>query len=334
MKTLVYLVLMLVLSSCAPALGAQPSAPAPASNASLAIPENTRSDVDMTKIKLSLTGRVLINTSQAVYLANADGGSPVLIHIINSPVSMMSLSPDGTKLAYFQDNYLYVQDVETRNIKQLNQDIIGSIGGQLRWSPDGKKIALSCSTPSNPISSICLIDSDSGKTEILISQKFLGEIRPSHFVELQDWSRDGSRMVFTYYTPSEKGQKQDFAIYLYNTSLATTQMILDSQKQDLIKQIRGATISPDNTTLLISGIGVDSSFQVFRLDLQTADLSQLEKPENYSYSIPVWGSDSSYFYVHLEQGMPLFKEDTAVLDTNGNILSVLDIRGAVVEWMK
>ncbi len=325
---------MLVLSSCAPALGAQPSAPAPASNASLAIPENTRSDVDMTKIKLSLTGRVLINTSQAVYLANADGGSPVLIHIINSPVSMMSLSPDGTKLAYFQDNYLYVQDVETRNIKQLNQDIIGSIGGQLRWSPDGKKIALSCSTPSNPISSICLIDSDSGKTEILISQKFLGEIRPSHFVELQDWSRDGSRMVFTYYTPSEKGQKQDFAIYLYNTSLATTQMILDSQKQDLIKQIRGATISPDNTTLLISGIGVDSSFQVFRLDLQTADLSQLEKPENYSYSIPVWGSDSSYFYVHLEQGMPLFKEDTAVLDTNGNILSVLDIRGAVVEWMK
>lgn len=333
MKKFALLFLALSLFSCAPISKVPVSPITPISHISPVAPENAPLDITPTKAELSLTGRVLVESPNAVYLANSDGSFPVLIRAIDSPIPMMSLSLDGTKFAYFQGNYLYIQDIKTGNTIPLNQEIIGNIGGQLRWSTDGKKIALSCSTSNEPISSLCLADTDGGKIEIFVSQKSLGDIRPSYFVELQDWSRDGSRIVFTYYMPSEKGQKQDFAIYLYNTALNTTQMILDGKNQDLVRQIRGATISPDNTVLLISGIGVESSFQVFRLDLRTGSLSQLTKTENYSYSMPVWGSDSSYFYVY-EQGKPPLKEGTAVLDTNGNILSVLDIRGTVIEWIK
>jgi len=334
MKNLSLLFLTLVLFSCTSTLEAQSPSAVPKSNASLIASGSADLSITPTKMELNLTGRVLIATQQAVSLANADGGSAVLIHSMNSPISMMSLSPDETKFVYFQGNYLYVQDVKTGSVKQLNQNIIGSIGGQLKWSPDGKKIALSCSTPNDPTSSLCLIDADSGRIEILISQKSLGEINPFYFIELQDWSRDGSKIVFVYYTPSEKGQKQDFQVYFYDTSLRTTQMMLDGKKQDAIIQIRGATISPDEKTLLISGIDAGSSFQIFRMDLESHSLSQLTRTATYSFSMPVWGSDSSYFYVHLAQNAPSFKEGTAVLDPNGDILSYLDIQGTVIAWIK
>ncbi len=276
----------------------------------------------------------MVEEPDAIYLANWDGSSPVLIRTIDSPIPMLALSPDGTELAYFQGNYAYVQDVKTGGVKQLNQDIIGSLGGQLRWSPDGKKIALSCSTPDNPMSSICLIDTDNNSIEILIDQKFLGEVRPFYFMELQDWSRDGSKIVFTYYTPPEKGQKEDFAVYLFDTSSKTIQKVLDSNKQDIITQLMGASISPDNQSLLITGMETNSSFQLFRLDLESRLLSELTRDTTYSHGAPVWGGDSSYFYVNLRQNAIPHENSTAILNTDGDVVSSLDMQGTVIEWIK
>lgn len=337
MKNFAYVLVVLFLSSCKPPLVTQIPSASPVPSSGPILSQEAPLNVGTTRTGLDLRGKVLIETSDAVYLAKPDGSSPVLIYAINSPIPMMSLSPDGTRFAYFQDNYLYVEDVETKSVKRLNQDEIGSAGGQLKWSSDGRKIALSCSTLSEPSGSICLVDVDSGQIDILVREKDLmrnHSLYSIYYIDLNDWSRDGSDIIFTSYTPSEKGQKEDFAIYLYNTSTSAVQMLLDGNKQDTIQQFRGAAISPDRTMLLISGTGADPSFRMFRLDLQGSRLIQLTTPENYSYSAPVWGSDSSYFYVHLEQNSFPLKESTAILDTYGGILSFLDIQGAVVEWVR
>ncbi|MBI1793912.1 MAG: hypothetical protein HYR70_06945 [Chloroflexi bacterium] len=340
MKNCILLTLMFLLISCAPA----PKAPTMAIAQTLDVNSATKQNTSPTNnisanANLEMIGRVLVYTSNSVYIANSDGSTPVLIHAVESPLTMLSLSPDGTKFAYFQGNYVYIQDVKTRNIKPLNQKIIGSIGGELRWSHDGTKIVLSCSTVDEPASSgsICLIDVNSGQIEILIREKDLMSARSpytTYFIELEDWSRDDSKIIFTYFSPSEKGQKQDFEIYIYDMPSKTIRKILDSKKQDVITQIGSVAISPDNKTLLLSGNDTDSSFQLFQIDLGVNILSQLTRSVIYSFSNPVWGSNSSYFYAYVKQNTPSPKGGAAILDMTGNIVSFLNIKGAVVEWIK
>ncbi len=167
------ILLSFLLASCGTMLKNPVSTIVPITYASPVVSEKGPLNTTPTIVRLDLKGRVLVEGLDAIYLENWDGSSPVMIHVIDSPIPMMALSSDGTELAYFQDNYAYVQNIETGRVKRLNQDIIGSIGGQLRWSPDGKKIALSCSIPDDPISSICLIDTDNSNIEILVDQKSL-----------------------------------------------------------------------------------------------------------------------------------------------------------------
>lgn len=281
---------------------------------------------------LNISGRILVYTPKGVYLANVDGTSPALIHTIESPLPMMSLSPDGMKFAYFSDNSLHVKDIITGTVSTWNREMMGSIGGQLRWSPESKKIALACSTPNVPIASLCLVD-ENGNIEYLIKEENIADeiVSPEYFIELQDWSRDGSKLVFLYYSPSEKGQKQDFSIYYYDVVSKITQLILDGKKQNMIFQIRGVNISPDNKTLLISSIGENSLPQIFVLDLSVVPL-QLQQLPNASYTNPVWSNDNCCYYIHVEQDG--FYQHTLLADLTGNVILNLDIQGTVLQWVK
>lgn len=283
----------------------------------------------------NIHGRILVYTPKGVYLANSDGTYPALIHTIESPLPMMSLSPDGTKFAYFRDNSLYVKDIITGTTSTWNREMMASIGGQLRWSPESKKIALACSTPNVPTTSLCLVD-ESGNIEHPIKEENIADeiVSPGYFIELQDWSRDGSKLVFLYYSPSEKGQKQDFSIYYYDVVSKTTQLILDGKKQNTIFQIRGVNISPDNKTLLISGIGENSLSQIFVLNMDTLSVVplQLQQLPNASYTNPVWSNDNCCYYIHVEQDG--FHQHTLIADLTGNVMLNLDIQGTVLQWVK
>lgn len=280
-----------------------------------------------------ISGRVLLYTTDALYLADADGSSPFLIHTVDTPLSMMSLSPDGTELAYFSGNFLYVKNIITGKIKILNQEIMGSIGGQLKWSPDGKRIALSCSTPSEPTISLCLIDENGNISFVLSVEHLIKDSTASseYFIELQDWSQDGSKLFFTFYTPSEKGQKEEFSIYYYDLPSKTTQLVFDGKSQKTIFQIRSMSISTDNKTLLLSGMDKSSLSQVFVLDIATDTLSQ--PMPKASITTPVWTNDSCCFYVHVEQQDNL-PAQTKIFDLDGNTIASLDSQGAVIQWLQ
>lgn len=329
---IVYFLLMFLLASCTPLSGT----PTLGTNHSLPMVQDmATADTSSSLPNFKINGKILIYTQKGIYLANADGTSPVLIHAIESPLSMMSLSPDGTKFAYFSDNSLYVKNIITGALSTWNQETMGSIGGKLRWSPESKEIALACSTPNVPTVSLCLID-ESGNIKYLIKKENIaGEIvSPEYFIELQDWSRDGSKLVFLYYLPSEKGQKQDFSIHYYDMVSKTTKLILDGKKQNMIFQIREVSISPDNKTLLISGIDENSLFRIFVLSMDTLSMRPLELQQlpNESYTNPVWSGDGCCYYIHVEQDG--LYQHTLLVDLTGNVMLNLEIQGTVLQWIK
>lgn len=301
---------------------------------SLTTPPTSLPNVVLPQTNFSISGRMLVYTPNTIYLVNLDRSALDSIYTSELPLSEMSLSPDGTKFAYFQENSIYVKDLKTGSMDVWNREMIGSLGGQLKWSPDGKELALSCSTPNKPEPSICLID-ENGDIDFLITKDAMDKnTDPSYFVELQDWSSDGSKMFFTYYTPSEKDQKQDFSIYDYDMSSKAMHLLLDGKEQKLIYQIRELRVSPDNGTLLIGGIGKNSLSQIFALRIETAELLQLkfQQMPHADVSNPVW-SNNDCCYSILVEPENLFPY-TAIADLRGNILMTLDLPGSVSQWIK
>jgi len=301
---------------------------------SLTTPPTSLPNIALPQTNFSVSGRMLVYTPNTIYLVNSGGSAPDSIYTSETPLSEMSLSPDGTKFAYFQDNFVYVKDLNTGRTDVWNREMIGSIGGQLKWSPDGTKLALSCSTPNKPESSICLVDENADIDFLITKEAVNKNTDPSYFIELQDWSRDGSKMFFTYYTPSEKGQKQDFSIYVYDMSSKTTDVLLDGKKQDLVFQVRELHISPDGRTLLISGIGENSLLQIFSLNTETAELLQLQLQQipHADLSNPVWSNNNCCYSLLVEREN--LSPYTVIADLTGNILITLNVPGSVIQWIK
>ncbi len=82
----------------------------------------------------------LIINQRDYYISTLDGiNSTILFSGKESPIEMANLSPDETQFAYFKDNFVYIQNIADQKTIALNKEILGSIGGNLRWSPDGKK---------------------------------------------------------------------------------------------------------------------------------------------------------------------------------------------------
>jgi Tol biopolymer transport system component len=73
-----------------------------------------------------------------VYVMNADGsGQRNLTHTIAGD-TYMSWSPDGRRLAFYDDDAIYVVGADRSGLRRLTQNV--PFGGAI-WSPDGRKIA-------------------------------------------------------------------------------------------------------------------------------------------------------------------------------------------------
>jgi Tol biopolymer transport system component len=277
--------------------------------------------------------RVLIQDHMNYYLANPDGSEQVLLYSgEQSPLLMASLSPDATKFAYFMYNYVYVQNIATGKTATLNQEIIGSSGmGQIRWSPDGTKLALTCAKAQQPSFAICLIDTQTGQIEVLVNEKNTDEICSSNNLELRDWSQDGTTMVYTCGLVLGQGQKQDFSIYLYDLASKTSKRVFDGTTHNTIWEINSASISPDKNYLLITGVHQDYIQQVFLFDLSNNTLKQLTNEANYNSSALVWRSDSRTFYLHKTFIQIPYPGSNYVMDINGDSLYSIEISGSIIK---
>ena len=102
-KTIILIVFATLLVSCikAPSGGSQdlPEAIQPI-NSTISVPANAK---------------FLILQQRDYYFANSDWTEKTLLYSgENSPAEMASLSPSATKFVYFTNNFVYIQDIATK----------------------------------------------------------------------------------------------------------------------------------------------------------------------------------------------------------------------------
>jgi Tol biopolymer transport system component len=80
------------------------------------------------------------NTQQGILSANPDGSDVVVLDSAFSYVNEPEVSPDGTKVVYFNNGEVWTMDANGSNKQNLTQDF-SPLGGLPAWSSDGSQIA-------------------------------------------------------------------------------------------------------------------------------------------------------------------------------------------------
>lgn len=280
----------------------------------------------------TINEKFLIIDQRDYYLSTLDGlVSLLLFSGKDSPIEMASLSPDQTQFAYFKDNFIYIQNIETRTTFALNKDVIGSAEGNIKWSPDGKKLFMSCANSQQPSMAVCVIDTSNGQIDVLLNEKNTDEICHidiNSIIAFQDISSDGTKTVYSCSIVSEQGQRAPFAVYIYDMVSKTSAKILDSQTQDAVWEFHTVLLPRDGNSLLIDGADQNHMLNVYLLDWKTGTLKQLTGDPTYHFVATAWNNKES-FYLHRTSVNKPYTEENFLMDTNGRILSTLEIQGMI-----
>ena len=335
-KLTLLVVLSLYLVSCA----VKPVSTALPISASQSIVQNTAIPTSIPQetatatavpIHVVANSKVLILDQLNYYVANLDGSGKVLLYSGEAAhAEMASLSPSATKFAFFRDNFVYVQDLITKKTVTLNKESLGSMGGQIRWSPDETKLAMTCSSAQQASLAVCLIHIQNGQIETLVNAKNTDQFCSSNTIELLDWSDDGSKVIYDCYVVPGHREKQNFVIYMYDVASKTAKQVFDGRSQDLLWEIHSASVSPDDALLLISGAKQDYIQQIFLLDFSNGSLNQLTNEPDINSSAFVWRS-SDTFYTHKQNNQAPYQESNFIMNTEGNIMTPLELEGTVIK---
>ena len=278
--------------------------------------------------------KFLIVNQRDYYISTLDGvNSTLLFSGKDSPIEMANLSPDKTKFAYFKDNFIYIQDIKTQKTIILNKEIVGSIGGNLRWSPDGKKLFMSCANDQQLSMAVCAIDASNGEIEIPINEKNTDEICHANInntIQFQDLSSDGTKIVYSCIVPKEQGFRASFAVYIYDTSSKTSVNVLDSESQNIVWGQPSVLISPDGNLLLVNSGNPNHLINIYLLDVGTQAITQLTNDSNFSFQATTWENDSQSFYLHQTLAITPYAEKNFLMNVKGEIIfPIIDLQGII-----
>ena len=129
-----------------------------------------------------------------IYIIDSNGGEPELLD--PNPCNWTThliWSPDGKMIAYTDGNpmdddtvMLKIIDIESRDIRVIEESLDVSINSELVWSPDSKRIAFNDRVGK----AIKIMNIDDGSIEVIKTR--MVDTRMVHL----DWSPDGKRFVF------------------------------------------------------------------------------------------------------------------------------------------
>ncbi len=231
-----------------------------------------------------------ISQDTKIYLIDADGGNLTqLTDTSDFSEGSPDWSPDGTRIMYRLRGETWVMNADGSDQKRL----LSITARSRKWSPDSTQVVFSSKSSKEDYSDIYVIDADGGNLTQLTDTSDFSEGSP-------DWSPDGTRIIY-----SVEGE-----IWVMNADGS-------NQKRLLIKAY-SLEWSRDSTQIVFSSgsaKGFDSDIYV--IDADSGNLTQLTDTRDYDESSPTWSPDGTQIvfssYSHKEE-----KSDIYVIDADGS----------------
>lgn len=186
---------------------------------------------------------------QLVRIGVADGSVTPLVRGLNWDVEQLDLSPDGRTLAYAvnEDGIAKVRLLDLAAGRDLPQpDLPVGVAGGLEFSPDGRSLALSLSTPSSSSDVWTWDVADGGLTRW--TQSELGPVNPATFVtpELVRFpSFDGLSVPAFVYRPRDVEGRAPVIIDIHGGPEGQSRPGFNPTYQQWIADLGAAVIVPN-----------------------------------------------------------------------------------------
>jgi protease II len=189
------------------------------------------------------------------YYRIADNRHEVLWQQMDWDVEGISLSPDGTALAFtVNDNgisLLFIMNTESRQLRQINNLPKGECN-TLRWHPDGKKLALTINTATAPADAFVL-NMETGTLDKWTFSE-VGGLDPDQFIEpdliyyptfdMEDVSQTRYIPAF-YFKPRQKRHKLPVLIYIHGGPESQYRPVFSPIFQYYLNEMGLAVVAPN-----------------------------------------------------------------------------------------
>ena len=215
------------------------------------------------------------------------------------------LSPNASKIAFTQRSFLYIYDLRSNQLTQLNSEPLYPSGStSIQWSPDGSQIGLPCSLVYGDPIEVCAWDIASGELQVLIDLQSYGNY---DYLSFGGWSEDAraaaQSIAFTIFYPEDydTGLGRQLILRL-DPDDGDVSKVLDSQAVGLNVNDKIA-LSPDGKMILFTANTLPEQeekgfwFSLYQINSDGTGLRRLVELDDWSLFQPVWSPDGRSFYV-------------------------------------
>ena len=217
------------------------------------------------------------------------------------------LSPDGSRIAFKKDSFLYIYDLKSNEIVHLNaEENYPSNNTRVQWSPDGSKIGLPCNLEYDAPIEVCAWDVAKGEMQILSdlhAYKKYDSISFGNYLFFGGWSADAKTVAFIVSFPEDDSGSTLQRILTLDIDTGKATEVLDSQESGL-SLYDDIALSPDGKKILFSGNTLleeqenDYTAALYQINSDGSGLQRLVNYKNWLLFQPVWSPDGSSFYVN------------------------------------
>lgn len=213
------------------------------------------------------------NTSEDLYVMNADGSNPVRIAVKTGAGA--SWSPSGDRIAYasyvsgrFQ---IWVSNPDGSDAVNISNNAYGDTLPV--WSPDGAKIAFNSLRGGFGVT-VWVMNADGSQPENL-TPSFAGATRFS-------WSPDSSRLVFDGSVSADDGND----VYIVDLATGALDNLTDGTDAAMYAEAQ-ATWSPDGAQVAYQGDS-DGNQEIYRINADGTGVVRLTTSDFQAEQLPAW----------------------------------------------
>ena len=279
--------------------------------------------------------QLLLSGVGGVYLTNSKGENP--FSILSEEV-IAALSPDGKRVAYFLDGFVYVLDLSSGQAHRIHSEELGNLPPSgMAWSPDQKKIGFDCIAPNKKALDICILEMDttneSAKLKILTDSEQFGAAGMDG-TEFGAWNQDGTKIVYMMRILPPTDGHASGTLQIIDINSGAIQTIFDEKDNQEISRISGAAWGPNDQWLVFGG-KVGETYAIFRIDMDGQDLSRITSAE-YAFDIsnPLWPPEGDTFFAFAQdQNTSSVRGVPTLFSPQGTIIDQLDFEGMAISWI-